>query len=116
MRRQPWRIARPCCAASTTFTGMRALARFPIRSRLTRLTAAPSAREHVPDFLAHTRTGRWLIDVRPAARVGERDRVAFAASAEVALLHGWRYLVVSGWKPHVLTTVDTLSVGRRPLT
>lgn len=73
-------------------------------------------REHVPDFLAYTRTGQWLIDVRPAARVGERDRVAFAASAEVALLHGWRYVVVAGWKPHVLTTVDTLSAQRRPLT
>ncbi|MEV6825582.1 TnsA-like heteromeric transposase endonuclease subunit [Amycolatopsis sp. NPDC051102] len=73
-------------------------------------------RGHVPDFLAYTRTGRWLIDVRPAARVGERDRVAFAASAEVALLHGWRYVVVTGWKPHVLATVDTLSAQRRPLT
>jgi hypothetical protein len=64
-----------------------------------RFATGNGEREHVPDFLAYTRSGRWLIDVRPAARVGERDRVAFAASAEVALLHGWRYVVVAGWKP-----------------
>lgn len=81
-----------------------------------RFSAQDGEREHVPDFLAYTRSGRWLIDVRPAARVGERDRVAFAASAEVALLHGWRYVVAAGWKPHVLSTVDTLSAQRRPLT
>lgn len=81
-----------------------------------RFLAIDGPREHVPDFLALTRSGRWLIDVRPATRVGERDWVAFAASAEVALLHGWRYIVVTGWKPHVPTTVDTLSAQRRPLT
>lgn len=80
-----------------------------------RFHAEDAERVHVPDFLAHTRTGRWLIDVRPAGRVGERDRVAFAAAAEVALLHGWRYMVVSGWKPHVVSTVDALSAQRRPL-
>src|SRR6266571_1181927 len=72
-------------------------------------------REHVPDFLAFTRGGRWLIDVRPAARVAAEDRVAFAAAAEVAAAVGWRYAVVTGWKPHVLTTVDTLSSQRRPV-
>ncbi len=74
------------------------------------------AREHVPDFLAFTRAGRWLIDVRPAARVEVEDLVAFAATAEVAAAVGWRYAVVTGWRPHVLTTVDTLSSQRRPLT
>lgn len=72
-------------------------------------------REHVPDFLAFTRAGRWLIDVRPAARVVAEDLVAFAATAEVAAAVGWRYAVVTGWRPHVLTTVDTLSSQRRPL-
>lgn len=72
-------------------------------------------REHVPDFLAVTRTGRWLIDVRPADRIKPEDQVAFAASAEAALAAGWRYSVVSGWRPHVLTTLDTLSAQRRPL-
>ena len=28
---------------------------------------------------------------------------------------GWRYAVVTGWRPHVLTTVDTLSSQRRRL-
>ncbi len=73
-------------------------------------------REHIPDFLACARTGRWLIDVRPAARVGREDLVAFAASAEVASMLGWRYVVVTGWKPHVATTLDTLSAQRRALT
>lgn len=72
-------------------------------------------REHVPDFLAFTRAGRWLIDVRPAARVASEDVVAFAATAEVAAAVGWRYAVVTGWRPHVLTTLDTLSSQRRPL-
>lgn len=80
-----------------------------------RFHAVEGVREHVPDFLAVTRTGRWMIDVRPAARVGERDWVAFAASAELARLHGWRYTLVSGWRPHTLSTVDTLSAHRRPL-
>lgn len=71
-------------------------------------------REHVPDFLAFTRGGRWLIDVRPAAPAAE-DLVAFAATAEVAATVGWRYAVVMGWRPHVLTTVDTLSSQRRRL-
>jgi hypothetical protein len=72
-------------------------------------------REHVPDFLALTRSGRWLIDVRPAARVAAEDLVAFAATAEVAAVVGWRYAGVMGWKPHVLTTVDMLSSQRRQL-
>lgn len=78
-------------------------------------TSRVGPREHVPDFLAFTRSGRWLIDVRPAARVGAEDRVAFAAAAEVAAAVGWRYAVVTGWRPHVLTTVDTLSSQRRRL-
>ncbi|WP_281904886.1 TnsA-like heteromeric transposase endonuclease subunit [Phytohabitans aurantiacus] len=81
-----------------------------------RYSTRSGPREHIPDFLAFSRTGRWLIDVRPAARVTQQDRVAFAASAEVALLLGWRYVVVTGWKPHVTSTLDTLSAQRRPLT
>lgn len=73
-------------------------------------------RSHVPDFLAETATGRWLIDVRPGSRVGDEDRVAFAATAEAALVAGWRYAVVTGWRAHVVTTLDTLSAQRRPLT
>jgi hypothetical protein len=72
-------------------------------------------RSHVPDFLADTSAGRWLIDVRPGPRVGADDLLAFAASAEAALTAGWRYAVVTGWRAHVVTTLDALSAQRRPL-
>jgi hypothetical protein len=71
--------------------------------------------EHTPDFLAVTRQGRWLIDVRPAGRIRPEDRVRFAAAAEAALVCGWRYIVVTGWRPNVQTTLDTLSGQRRPV-
>ena len=80
-----------------------------------RFTAADGRAEHIPDVLAVASGGVWLIDVRPAARIGEPDRLKFAASAEVALACGWRYLVVAGWRPHVMTVLDTLSSQRRPL-
>lgn len=73
------------------------------------------AREHIPDFLADTTTGRWLIDVRPAGRIQLRDEVAFAATAQVSELLGWGYAVVTGWRQPALATVDTLSSQRRPL-
>lgn len=69
--------------------------------------------EHVPDFLAVTRHGCWLIDVRPAGRIKPEDRVRFAAAAEAALVCGWRYTVVTGWRPNVQTTLDTLASQRR---
>lgn len=72
--------------------------------------------EHIPDFLAVTRGGFWLIDVRPDGRTKAEDRVRFAAAAEVALSCGWRYVVAAGWRPHIQTTLDTLSAQRRPLT
>lgn len=72
-------------------------------------------REHVPDFLVATRHGRMLIDVRPDGRIGTDDEVCFAATREAALVAGWRYLVVTGWRPHVQTSLDTLSAQRRPL-
>jgi hypothetical protein len=81
-----------------------------------RYVTGSGPREHVPDFLAFTRSGRWLIDVRPAARVGRDDLVAFAATAEVALALGWRYAVVTGWRSPVMSTLDALSAQRRPLT
>jgi hypothetical protein len=72
--------------------------------------------EHIPDFLAVLRDGsRWLLDVRPGGRIGDDDAVKFAAAAEVALAEGWRYSVVAGWRPHVLSVVDALSSQRRPL-
>lgn len=70
-------------------------------------------REHIPDYLAVTRFGRWLIDVRPGELIEQDDRIAFAATAEVALAIGWLYTVVAGWLPQVFTTLDDLSQHRR---
>jgi hypothetical protein len=72
--------------------------------------------DHIPDFLAVTRAGSWLIDVRPGERIKAEDRVRFEAAAEVALSCGWRYAVVPSWRPHVQATLDTVSAQRRPLT
>ncbi|HEX2745634.1 MAG TPA: TnsA-like heteromeric transposase endonuclease subunit [Streptosporangiaceae bacterium] len=72
--------------------------------------------DHIPDFLAVTRAGSWLIDVRPGERIKAEDRVRFAAASEAALSCGWRYAVVPGWRPHVQETLDTVSAQRRPLT
>lgn len=71
--------------------------------------------EHIPDFLAHGRGRPVLIDVRPADRIGAEDRVRFAAAAEAAAACGWRYVVVAGWRPYVVATLDTLSSQRRAL-
>lgn len=80
-------------------------------------TTTLGMREHTPDFLAVFPDGsRWLVDVRPARRIEAVDAVKFAASAEAALACGWRYGVVGGWQPQVVTTLDTLSAQRRPLT
>ena len=80
-----------------------------------RFATADGPVEHIPDVLAVAADGTWLIDARPSDRIAEADRVKFAASAEAALACGWRYLVVSGWVPHVAATLDTLSSQRRPL-
>jgi hypothetical protein len=71
-------------------------------------------REHTPDFLALTRSGMWLIDVRPADRIKDEDRESFAAAA-VAEYCGWRFALVGGWLEHVPTTLDWFSSQRRPL-
>jgi hypothetical protein len=81
-----------------------------------RFKAGSGDGEHIPDFLAVFGDGsRWLLDVRPAGLVGDEDAVRFAAAAEAALAAGWRYSVVAGWRPHVLSVVDALSSQRRPL-
>ncbi len=94
------------------FLGAREVVSQPHRMRF---ESASGPREHTPDFLAVTGEGTWLLDVRPADRIGAADRVKFAASAEAALACGWRYGVVGGWQPHVMITLDTLSAQRRPL-
>lgn len=71
---------------------------------------------HTPDFLLLTASGPWLVDVRPAERIKPEDEVKFAASAEAALAAGWNYSVVTGWRKHIVSIVDSLSAGRRDLT
>ncbi|MFQ6853507.1 TnsA-like heteromeric transposase endonuclease subunit [Streptomyces sp. 35M1] len=80
-----------------------------------RFLTSGGAGEHTPDFLLLTESAPWLVDVRPAGRVRPEDQVRFAASAEAALAVGWNYSVVTGWREHVVTTVDTLCAGRRAL-
>jgi hypothetical protein len=72
-------------------------------------------REHIPDFLAVTRSGTWLIDVRPEPRIRGKDAESFAAAAEAALACGWRYAVAARWREHVPASLDALSSQRRPL-
>ncbi|MBH1935720.1 TnsA-like heteromeric transposase endonuclease subunit [Streptomyces sp. AV19] len=69
---------------------------------------------HVPDFLAVVDGGMWLLDVRPAHLIKASDALKFAASRETAAACGWRYSVVSGWRPHVFSVLDHLSSRRRP--
>jgi hypothetical protein len=85
----------------------------PLRIRFT--TRAGKAREHTPDFLAVTRSGTWLIDVRPEPLIEDKDAESFAAAAEAALACGWRYMVAARWREHVLASLDALSSQRRPL-
>ncbi|MFD4018495.1 TnsA-like heteromeric transposase endonuclease subunit [Streptomyces sindenensis] len=80
-----------------------------------RFDAGADRRSHIPDFLAMTRWGWWLIDVRPAALVREADVVAFAATAEAALACGWRCAVVGGWRDNAFAALDAFSSHRRPL-
>lgn len=80
-----------------------------------RFGAGGGSREHTPDFLAVTRSGVWLIDVRPEPLVKDSDAESFAAAAEVALACGWRYAVVGRWREHVLPALDVMSSQRRPL-
>ena len=85
----------------------------PLLLRFT--TASGKGREHTPDFLAVTRSGTWLIDVRPEPRIEDKDAESFAAAAEAALACGWRYTVAARWRDHVLASLDALSSQRRPL-
>ncbi|WP_438289572.1 TnsA-like heteromeric transposase endonuclease subunit [Streptomyces sp. HUAS TT7] len=77
-------------------------------------TTVDGTREHTPDFLVLTRTGVWLIDVRPADLIEEKDRESFAPAGELAEACGWHFAVAAGWRGHVRTTLDWLSSRRRP--
>ena len=80
-----------------------------------RFDTAEGRRSHTPDFLAVTRSGVWLIDVRPEHLIMEEDRESFAATAEVALSCGWHYVVAARWRDHVWPALDAISSQRRPL-
>lgn len=85
----------------------------PLLLRFT--VAAGGTRDHTPDFLAVTRAGTWLIDVRPEPLIEDKDAESFAAAAEAALACGWRYAVAARWREHVPASLDVLSSQRRPL-
>ena len=72
-----------------------------------RFGAGGKWRVHTPDFLAVTRLGAWLIDVRPEHLIKEPDAESFAAAAEVALACGWRYTVVGRWRVNVWVPTTT---------
>jgi len=80
-----------------------------------RFDTAERRRSHTPDFLAVTRSGVWLIDVRPEHLIREEDLESFAATAEVALSCGWHYVVAARWRDHVWPALDAISSQRRPL-
>lgn len=72
-------------------------------------------RKHTPDYLAVTRRGVWLIDVRPASLIRGEDVVTFAAAAEAAVACGWGYAVIGRWREHVLASLDAISSQRRAM-
>jgi len=80
-----------------------------------RFGTAAGDRHHTPDFMAVTRSGTWLIDVRPGPLIGEADRQSSAAAEELAVACGWRFAVAAGWREHVPAALDALSSQRRPL-
>ncbi|MGW1617097.1 TnsA-like heteromeric transposase endonuclease subunit [Streptomyces sp. NPDC002285] len=80
-----------------------------------RFGGAARERPHTPDYLVRTRTGVWLIDVRPTELIFDKDRESFAAAAELARVCGWEFAVVGEWLPHTMMTLDWLSSRRRPM-
>lgn len=76
---------------------------------------ASRRRVHIPDFLAVTRSGTWLIDVRPGPLIEDADLESFAAAAEVAVACGWHYRVAAGWREHAWASLDAFSSQRRKL-
>src|SRR5258708_527499 len=58
-----------------------------------RFTTAGKSRGHTPDFLAVTRSGTWLIAVRPEALIGGEDRESFPPAAQAPAASAVRYPV-----------------------
>ncbi|MFQ6855707.1 TnsA-like heteromeric transposase endonuclease subunit [Streptomyces sp. 35M1] len=80
-----------------------------------RFTTVDGSEDHTPDFLVLSPDSAMLIDVRPGHLVKDKDLVKFAATEWAASAVGWRYLVTSGWRRQVLTSLDALSARRRPM-
>lgn len=80
-----------------------------------RFTTVDGSEDHTPDFLVLSPVSAMLIDVRPGHLVKDKDLVKFAATKWAASAVGWRYLVASGWRRQVLTSLDALSARRRPM-
>ncbi|WP_432040211.1 TnsA-like heteromeric transposase endonuclease subunit [Streptomyces cucumeris] len=80
-----------------------------------RFDSTRERRSHTPDFLAVTRSGTCLIDVRPEGLIKDSDRESFAAAREVALACGWHYVVAARWREHVPAALDAFSSQRRQL-
>ncbi|WDT54083.1 TnsA-like heteromeric transposase endonuclease subunit [Streptomyces sp. G7(2002)] len=80
-----------------------------------RFTTVDGSEDHTPDFLVLSPDSAMLIDVRPGHLVKDNDLVKFAATEWAASAVGWRYLVASGWRRQVLTSLDALSARRRPM-
>ncbi|MFJ2922216.1 hypothetical protein [Streptomyces sp. NPDC087307] len=56
-----------------------------------------------------------LVDVRPGHLIKDEDLVKFAAAEQAAAAAGWRYVVVTGWRRHMVTGLDALSARRRAM-
>ncbi|MFJ9330280.1 TnsA-like heteromeric transposase endonuclease subunit [Streptomyces sp. NPDC101230] len=80
-----------------------------------RFTTVDGSEDHTPDFLVLSPDSAMLVDVRPGHLVKDKDLVKFAATEWAASAVGWRYLVASGWRRQVLTSLDALSARRRPM-
>ncbi|PNE43456.1 TnsA-like heteromeric transposase endonuclease subunit [Streptomyces noursei] len=70
-------------------------------------------RRHTPDYLVVSDDGIFVVDVRPAGLIKPEDMESFAATHEVSLVCGWRYVVAAGWLPHVQASLDAMYARRR---
>ncbi|MEE1843729.1 MULTISPECIES: TnsA-like heteromeric transposase endonuclease subunit [unclassified Streptomyces] len=80
-----------------------------------RFTTGDGSEDHTPDYLVLLRGAAVLVDVRPGHLIKDEDLVKFAAAEQAAAAAGWRYVVVTGWRRHMVTGLDALSARRRAM-
>ncbi|MGW4371940.1 TnsA-like heteromeric transposase endonuclease subunit [Nocardia takedensis] len=81
---------------------------------LLRVEIGGKLRRHIPDFLLLTRTGPIVVDVKPAARLGNPSvAFTFGWTEQVVTARGWRYEVWSEPDPVELENVRFLAGYRR---